>query len=219
MDATRKRVAVLISGAGSNMASLVEAARAPDYPATIALVISNRPDALGLDRASAAGVATLVIDHMRFGKDRDAFERAVDKELAAREIDLVCLAGFMRLLTPGFVERWRGRMINIHPALLPAFKGLDTHARALAAGVKIHGASVHFVEPEMDCGPIIAQAAVPVRAGDTPGALGERVLAAEHRLYPMALRLVAGGQVRIADGRCEVVDAGAAGACLIVPAS
>jgi phosphoribosylglycinamide formyltransferase-1 len=214
---TRKRVAILISGRGSNMAALIAAAQAPDYPAEIALVVSSRSDALGLDRASAAGIATLIIDSARFAKDRERFERAIDDALQARNIDLVCLAGFMRLLTPWFVSRWEQRLINIHPALLPAFKGLETHARAIAAGVKIHGATVHFVVPEMDSGPIIAQAAVAVHDNDTAGSLGERVLAAEHRIYPMALRLLAEGRLRIMDGRCIVAEAGAEGAMLVVP--
>ncbi len=213
----KKRVAVLISGRGSNLAALIEAARAPDYPAEIALVISNRPNALGLDRASAAGIATLVIDHTRFGKDRVGFEAALQKELEARAIDLVCLAGFMRLLTDGFVGRWRGRMINIHPALLPSFRGLDTHARALAAGVKIHGATVHFVVPEMDAGEIIAQGAVAVRDDDTEDALAARVIAVEHHIYPMALRLLAEGKLRLGDGRCRIEGSAPAHASLIVP--
>jgi phosphoribosylglycinamide formyltransferase-1 len=156
----KKRVAVLISGRGSNMTALIEAAQADDYPAVIAVVISNRPDAAGLERARAGGIATVVIDHRPFGDDRAAFEHALDAELRRRRIDLVCLAGFMRLFTPDFVERWSGRMLNIHPALLPQFKGLHTHRRALAAGVREHGATVHFVVPEMDAGPIIAQDAV-----------------------------------------------------------
>jgi phosphoribosylglycinamide formyltransferase-1 len=204
---SRKRTAILISGRGSNMAALIEAARAPDYPAEIALVIANRPDALGLDRASAAGLATLVIDHTRFGKDRAAFDAALDEALTARRIEIVCLAGFMRLLTPEFVKRWENRLINIHPALLPAFKGLDTHARALAEGVKLAGATVHFVVPEMDSGPIIAQAAVPVHDGDTVEALAARVLSAEHRIYPLALKLLAEGRLHVADGRCHVAGA------------
>jgi phosphoribosylglycinamide formyltransferase-1 len=201
---SRKRTAVLISGRGSNLAALLEAAKEPAYPAEIALVISNRPDALGLDRASAAGVATQIIDHTRFGRDRESFERALDAALAARSIEIVCLAGFMRLLTPWFVRRWEGRMINIHPALLPAFKGLDTHARALAEGVKIHGATVHFVVPEMDSGPIIAQGAVPVREDDSADVLAARVLAVEHQIYPLALRLLAEGRVRVEGARCRV---------------
>jgi phosphoribosylglycinamide formyltransferase 1 len=187
----RKRVAVLISGRGSNMVSLIEAAKVQDYPAEIALVVSNRPDAAGLSHARAAGIATEVVDHTRFGKDREAFERALQAVLEQNHIELVCLAGFMRLLTPWFVERWPGRMLNIHPALLPEFKGLHTHERAIAAGAKTHGATVHFVVPEMDSGPIIAQAKVPVLATDTPETLAARVLAVEHRIYPEALRRVA----------------------------
>ncbi|HET9903525.1 MAG TPA: phosphoribosylglycinamide formyltransferase [Xanthobacteraceae bacterium] len=214
---TRKRTAVLISGRGSNMAALIEAARAPDYPAEIALVISNRPDALGLDRASATGIATQIIDHSRFGTDREAFERALDASLKARGIEIVCLAGFMRLLTPWFVQRWENRLINIHPALLPAFKGLDTHERALRAGVKIHGATVHFVVPEMDSGPAIVQAAVPVHDDDTADSLAARVLAAEHRIYPLALRLLAEGRVHIVGGRCRIAGAKRPQCTLLAP--
>jgi phosphoribosylglycinamide formyltransferase-1 len=190
----RKRVAILISGRGSNMAALIAAARSPDYPADIAVVLSNRPDAGGLQRAGAAGVPTAVVDHTGFGRDRAAFEEAIQAHLDAHRVELVCLAGFMRLLTPAFVSRWSGRMLNIHPALLPSFKGLHTHEQALAAGVRIHGATVHYVVPEVDAGPIIAQAAVPVLDGDTPDTLAARVLAAELRLYPLALSLVAGGK-------------------------
>ena len=196
--AQKKRVAVLISGRGSNMSALIEAAKADDYPATIAVVISNQPDAAGLERARAEGIATAVVDHRPFGDDRAAFERALDAELHRHRIDLICLAGFMRLFTPSFVERWSGRMLNIHPALLPQFKGLHTHRRALAAGVREHGATVHFVVPEMDAGPIIAQDVVPVLEGDTEESLAQRVLAVEHRLYPQALRLVAEGRVSAA---------------------
>ena len=196
--ANKKRVAVLISGRGSNMAALIEAAQAPDYPATIVLVLSNVPDAAGLEFARAAGIATSTIDHRPFGNNREAFEQALDKELQAHTIEIVCLAGFMRLLTPSFVQRWNGRMLNIHPALLPDFKGLHTHRRALEAGVKRHGATVHFVLPEMDSGPIIAQESVPVLEGDTEDSLAQRVLAVEHRLYPEALRLVAEGRATLA---------------------
>jgi phosphoribosylglycinamide formyltransferase-1 len=192
---TRKRVAILISGRGSNMAALIEAAKAPDYPADIVLVVSNRPDAAGLARAKNAGIATTVVDHTAYGKDRETFERALQAELEAHRIDLVCLAGFMRLLSPWLVERWRGRMLNIHPALLPAFKGLDTHRRALAAGAKTHGATVHLVVPDVDSGPIVLQEAVPIVAGDTEETLAARVLAVEHRLYPQALKLLAQGRV------------------------
>jgi phosphoribosylglycinamide formyltransferase-1 len=214
----RKRVAVLISGRGSNMAALIAAARNPDYPAEIAAVMSNRPDAGGLQHAGAEGIATAVVDHAAFGKERAAFEQAMQTHLDAHRVDLVCLAGFMRLFTPAFVSRWSGRMLNIHPSLLPSFRGLHTHERALAAGVRIHGASVHYVAPEVDAGPIIAQAAVPVLDGDTPDTLGARVLAAEHRLYPLALGLVAGGKSTLTPGGAVRTAAAAApDALLIVP--
>lgn len=199
---TRKRVAVLISGRGSNMAALIEAARAPDYPAEIALVLSNRPDAGGLATAKAEGIATAIVDHTQFGKDRPAFEHAMQALLERHKIEIVCLAGFMRLLTPRFVECWQGRMLNIHPALLPSFKGLDTHKRALEAGVKLHGATVHFVVPDMDSGPIVAQGALAVREDDTEESLAARVIGIEHRLYPTALRLLAEGKLHIENGRC-----------------
>jgi len=189
----KKRVAILISGRGSNMTALIEAARSPDYPAEIVLVVSNRPDAAGLASAARAGIATVVIDHRPFGEDREAFERALDDVLRGHRIELVCLAGFMRLLTAWFVARWSGRLINIHPALLPDFKGLHTHSRALAAGVKAHGATVHFVAAGMDSGPTIAQESVSVLDDDTEESLAARVLAVEHRLYPRALRMVAEG--------------------------
>ncbi len=213
----RTRAAILISGRGANMAALIAAAKKPDYPAEIALVLSNRPDAPGLKRAAAEGTVTAVVDHGEFGKDREGFERAVQALLEAHRIDIVCLAGFMRLLTPWLVARWSGRMINIHPALLPAFKGLRTHERALEAGVKIHGATVHFVVPEVDSGPIIAQAAVPVRDDDTPDTLAARVLAAELRVYPLALALVAGGKAGIAQGTVRNATTVTATAQLIVP--
>lgn len=200
---TRKRVAILISGRGSNMAALIEAAQDADYPAEIALVLSNKPDAEGLRRAAASGIATAVIESARFGKDREAFERALDDALNAHRIDLTCLAGFMRLLTPWFVTRWEGRMLNIHPALLPAFKGLDTHERALAARAKNHGATVHFVMPEMDAGPIIVQRGLEVHKNDTAETLAARVLEIEHRIYPQALKLVAAGHVWMIDGECR----------------
>jgi phosphoribosylglycinamide formyltransferase 1 len=200
----RKRVAILISGRGSNMAALIEAAKQPDYPAEIVLVLSNRNDAAGLDAARAQDIATAAVDHRAYGKDREAFERAVTDSLDRHAVDLVCLAGFMRILTPWFVGRWAGRLINIHPALLPAFKGLDTHERALAAGAKEHGATVHFVVPEMDSGPIIVQGSVPVLVDDTAEALAARVLAVEHRIYPLALQLVATGRARLQDGRCLI---------------
>jgi phosphoribosylglycinamide formyltransferase-1 len=213
----RKRVAILISGRGSNMVALIDAAKDAAYPAEIALVISNEPAAEGLQRAEAAGIRTAVVDHRKFGKDREAFERALQHELQARQIELVCLAGFMRLFTPWLVTRWTGRMLNIHPALLPAFRGLHTHERALEAGVKVHGATVHFVVPEVDSGPIIAQAAVPVLDRDTPETLAERVLAVELRLYPLALALVASGKVSIAGERVQGEAAIAPAGRLIVP--
>ena len=190
---TRKRVAILISGRGSNMAALIAAAKAPDYPAEIALVLSNVPDAAGLTRAREAGIATEVVDHKPFGKDREAFDRQLDAALEAHRIDIVCLAGFLRVLGPWFVERWNGRLINIHPSLLPAFKGLHTHERAIAAGATEHGATVHFVVPDLDSGPIIEQASVPVLPDDTPDSLAARVLEIEHRLYPLALKRLAEG--------------------------
>ncbi len=214
---SRRRVAILISGRGSNMAALIAAAQAADFPAEIALVLANRPDAKGLGRAREARLTTAIVDHTKFGNDREAFERALQAELEARTIDIVCLAGFMRLLTPWFVSRWEGRLINIHPALLPAFKGLDTHERALAAGVKIHGATVHFVVPEMDSGPVIAQGALAVREDDTADTLAARVLAIEHTIYPLALRLIAEGRVTVADGRCRIAGAAANDHILVAP--
>jgi phosphoribosylglycinamide formyltransferase 1 len=198
---SKKRVAILISGRGSNMIALIEAAKAKDYPAEIALVVSNRPDAPGLSRAHEEGVATAIVDHTPFGEDREAFERTLDDALQAQQIDLVCLAGFMRLLTPWFVTRWSGRMLNIHPALLPQFKGLHTHRRAIEAGVQRHGATVHFVVPEVDAGPIVAQDSVAVHEGDTEETLAARVLEVEHRIYPRALRA-------LAEGRASLVSSG-----------
>ncbi|MDI1346124.1 MAG: phosphoribosylglycinamide formyltransferase [Pseudolabrys sp.] len=201
---SRKRVAVLISGRGSNMAALIEAAKNKSYPADIALVLSNKSDAGGLITARANGITTEVVDHAPFGKDRAAFDAAMQAVLEKHGIDLVCLAGFMRLLSPGFTGHWQNRMLNIHPALLPAFKGLDTHRRALQAGAAVHGATVHFVVPEMDAGPTIMQGAVAVHATDSEDALGQRVLAVEHQIYPAALRLVAEDRVRVVDGRCLI---------------
>jgi phosphoribosylglycinamide formyltransferase-1 len=198
---TKKRVAVLISGRGSNMVALIEAAKAKDYPAEIVLVVSNLPDASGLDRAREDSIATAVVDHRKFGKDREAFGRALDDELKAHRIELVCLAGFMRLLTPWFVTHWSGRLLNIHPALLPQFKGLHTHRRAIEAGAERHGATVHFVVPEIDAGPIIVQDSVPVLKSDTEETLATRVLAVEHRIYPQALRLVAEGRVTLSTAK------------------
>jgi phosphoribosylglycinamide formyltransferase 1 len=193
----KKRVAVLISGRGSNMAALIEAAREPSYPAAIVLVVSNRADAAGLRHARSEGIATAVVDHSAFGGDREAFERALQRELAEHRIDLVCLAGFMRLLTPWFVRRWQGRLLNIHPSLLPAFKGLNTHRRALAAGAAYHGATVHFVVAEMDSGPIIVQERLSILDTDDAETLAQRVLAIEHRIYPQALARVALGEAAL----------------------
>lgn len=213
---SRTRVAVLISGRGSNMMSLIEAAAAPDFPAEIVLVLSNKAEAHGLARAEAAGIATRAISHRAY-PDRESFDSALDAAIVEAQADIVCLAGFMRLLTPGFTEKWRGRMINIHPALLPSFKGLHTHERALEEGVKIHGATVHFVTPEMDVGPIIIQAAVPVLEGDTPDALGARVLAQEHVIYPAALRLVCEGRARIDGNRVAIDEFEIVPPALVVP--
>ncbi len=197
---TRLRAAILISGRGSNMDALIAAAKNPSFPAEIALVLSNRPDAPGLAKAKAAGVATAAVDHKIYA-GREEFERSLQLVLETYRIEFICLAGFMRMFTPWLVGLWRGRMLNIHPALLPSYRGLDTHERALADGVKIHGATVHFVAPELDDGPIVAQAAVPVLDGDTRETLAARVLAQEHVIYPLALRLVASGAVRIEGNR------------------
>jgi len=190
----RQRAAVLISGRGSNMAALVAAARDPDYPVEFALVVSNRAQAPGLALAASLGVPTAVVEHRLFKGDRAAHETAIDAALRAADVEIVCFAGYMRLLTPLLVERWAGRMLNIHPSLLPAFPGLDTHARALAAGVRLHGCTVHLVTQAMDEGPILAQAAVPVLPGDTEDSLAARVLAQEHLLYPAALAAFAAGR-------------------------
>ncbi len=186
----RKRVAVLISGRGSNMAALVEAAKAADYPAEIALVASNKPDAEGLSFARQQGIATFALSHKGFA-DRESFDRAIQAQLLANSIDLVALAGFMRVLSPWFCRQWMGRMINIHPSLLPEFKGVDTHQRALDAGVREHGCSAHYVTPELDDGPVILQARVPVLEGDNAASLAARVLKEEHRIYPLALAIAA----------------------------
>ena len=203
----KRRVAVLISGRGSNMEALIRAATDPAFPAEIALVLSNRPDAAGLATARHAGIAAEAIDHRPFGRDRAAHEAAIDAVLRAAAIDIVCLAGYMRLLTPFLVGAWRGRMLNIHPSLLPSFPGLHTHARALAAGVKIHGCSVHLVTEDMDAGPILGQAAVPVLSGDTEDDLASRILRQEHVLYPAALAAFAAGQpAGVPDGSACLVN-------------
>lgn len=204
--AARVRVAVLISGRGSNMASLLAAAAAPGYPAEVVLVLSNRPDAAGLDHARAQGIEALCVDHRPHGRDRAAHEAAIHAALQARGVGLVCLAGYMRLLTPFLVGAWAGRMLNIHPSLLPAFPGLDTHARALAAGCRLHGCTVHLVTAEMDAGPILAQAAVPVLPDDDADTLAARVLRQEHLLYPLALRLLAEGSAGQSDAGASLVN-------------
>jgi phosphoribosylglycinamide formyltransferase-1 len=199
----KRRVAILISGRGSNMMALVEAAKAANFPAEIAVVISNKADAAGLARAGAAGIETLVIESKPFGKDRAAFEAKLQSALDDKRIEFICLGGFMRLFTGEFVRRWHGRMLNIHPSLLPSFRGLDPHGQALRAGVKISGATVHFVVAETDAGPIVMQGAVTVRGDDTAETLAARVLEIEHRIYPDALRLVAGGSTRLDGDICK----------------
>jgi formyltetrahydrofolate-dependent phosphoribosylglycinamide formyltransferase len=189
----KRRTAVLISGRGSNMVALAEASADPRYPAEIVLVLSNRPDAAGLATAAARGIPTIAIDHRPFGRDRAAHEAAVDAALRAHGVEIVCLAGYLRLLSPFLVSRWSGRMLNIHPSLLPDYKGLHTHERVLAAGETRHGCTVHLVTEDLDSGPILAQADVPVLPGDTPEGLSARVLEAEHALYPRALAALASG--------------------------
>ncbi len=210
------KVSVLISGSGTNLQALIDDAARPHSKAEIVDVISNQADAFGLVRARDAGIAAEVISHRDYD-DRATFDAALHKAITRSGAEFVCLAGFMRVLTAGFVDRWRDRLINIHPSLLPAFKGLDTHARALAAGVRITGCTVHFVRADMDCGPIIAQAAVPVHAGDTPETLASRVLEAEHRIYPLALQLVAEGRVHVVDEIVRIDAAETADAPLLNP--
>ena len=200
----KRRVAILISGRGSNMAALIEAASAPDFPAEIVAVISNRADAGGLAKAAAGGIPTEVIESKPFGKDRAGFEAVLQRTLEARKVELICLGGFMRLFTAEFVQRWYGQMLNIHPSLLPSFPGLDPHGQALEAGVKISGATVHFVIPETDAGPIVMQGAVVVADDDTLQTLSARILGIEHRIYPEALRLLAGGKVRLEGDLCRI---------------
>lgn len=201
----KKRVAIVISGRGSNMTALIKAAKAKSYPAEIVLVVSNRPEAKGLEIARAQGVPTVALDHKTFAS-RTEFDAALERELTAANIEIVCLAGFMRVLTDDFVKRWYGRMLNIHPALLPAFRGVDTHRRALHAGVKTHGATVHFVLPELDSGPMVMQEEVPVLADDTEATLAARVLKAEHRIYPAALKMLAAGKLRIEGDRVVAIQ-------------
>jgi phosphoribosylglycinamide formyltransferase-1 len=199
----KRRVAILISGRGSNMTALVEAARAQDFPAEIVVVISNKADAAGLAKARDSGVAAVTVESKPFGTDRAGFEAKLQSALDEYRVDLICLGGFMRLFTKGFVQHWQGRMLNIHPSLLPSFPGLNPHGQALRAGVKISGATVHFVIPETDAGPIVMQGAVAVRDDDTPQTLSARILEIEHRIYPDALRLVAGGGARLEDDVCK----------------
>jgi phosphoribosylglycinamide formyltransferase-1 len=199
----KRRVAILISGRGSNMTALVEAARAQDFPAEIVVVISNKADAAGLLRAREAGIPAIAIESKAYGQDRAGFETKLQSALDDHRVDLICLGGFMRLFTAGFVQRWHGRMLNIHPSLLPSFPGLDPHGQALRAGVKISGATVHFVIPETDAGPIVMQGAIPVRDDDTAETLAARILEIEHRIYPEALRLVAGGAVDLMGDICK----------------
>ena len=218
MSPRRKRTAILISGGGSNMCALIEAARHPSYPAEIALVIANRPEAGGLAFAKAAGIAAAVVDHKIYA-GREEFERSMQALLEIHRIELVCMAGFLRMVTPWFIGQWAGRLLNIHPALLPAFRGLHTHERALADGVKIHGCTVHFVVPAMDEGPILAQAAVPVLDSDTPESLGRRVLAQEHVIYPAALARVAGDGVKVQGNRTFDADPVTAPPPMLMPPS
>ncbi|MEX2642267.1 MAG: phosphoribosylglycinamide formyltransferase [Acetobacterales bacterium] len=214
---TRRKTGVLISGRGSNLKCLIEACAAPDYPAEIVLVVSNRANAAGLDHARAAGIAHVVVPHRDYA-DRESFDAAVTGALERAGVEIVCLAGFMRLLSDAFVTRWHDRLLNIHPSLLPAFKGTHAHRDALAAGVRFSGCTVHFVRLEMDSGPIIVQAAVPVAPDDTEATLGARVLAAEHRAYPLALRLVASGRARTVGARVEIDGAAAPSGYALNPA-
>jgi phosphoribosylglycinamide formyltransferase-1 len=213
----KRRVAILISGRGSNMAALIEAAKPGDFPAEIALVISNRTDAGGLAIAAQSGIATVTIESKPFGKDRAAFEAVMQQALEQHRIELICLGGFMRLLTAEFVQRWYGRMLNIHPSLLPSFPGIEPQAQALRAGVKISGATVHFVIPETDAGPIVMQGAVAVQDGDTPESLAARILTVEHRIYPDALRLLASGRITLDGDLCKTTGASAVDGALISP--
>jgi phosphoribosylglycinamide formyltransferase 1 len=214
----KRRVAILISGRGSNMVALIEAARKQDFPAEIVVVISNRSDAGGLEKAKAGGIPTLAIESKPFGADRAAFEAVLQAALDQHKVELICLGGFMRLLTAEFVQRWYGRMLNIHPSLLPSFPGLEPQAQALRAGVKISGATVHFVIPQTDAGPIVMQGAVAVRDDDTPQTLAARILEIEHQIYPEALRLVASDKIRIEGDLCKTAGSAGSSAGLISPA-
>ena len=214
----KRRVAILISGRGSNMAALIEAAKSADFPAEIVAVISNRADAPGLATAGANGIATSVIESKPFGKDRAAFEAVLQRTLDDNNVELICLGGFMRLFTAEFVARWYGKMLNIHPSLLPSFPGLDPHGQALKTGVKISGATVHFVIPETDAGPIVMQGAVAVADDDTAETLAARILAIEHRIYPEALRLLASGRVLLEGDICRISAQASIDGTLISPA-
>jgi phosphoribosylglycinamide formyltransferase-1 len=214
----KRRVAILISGRGSNMAALIQAARQEDFPAEIAVVISNRAAAGGLEKARASGIPAVVIESKPFGTDRAAFEAVLQSALDQHRIELICLGGFMRLFTAEFVQRWYGRMLNVHPSLLPSFPGLDPHGQALKAGVKISGATVHFVIPETDAGPVLMQGAVAVCDDDTPETLAARILKVEHRIYPDALRLLAGGLVRLDGDTCKTAGSASSDATLFSPA-
>jgi phosphoribosylglycinamide formyltransferase-1 len=214
----KRRVAILISGRGSNMTALIEAARRQDFPAEIVVVISNKADAAGLLSAREAGIPAIAIESKAYGQDRAGFETKLQSALDDHRVDLICLGGFMRLFTAAFVQRWHGRMLNIHPSLLPAFPGLDPHGQALRAGVKISGATVHFVIPETDAGPIVMQGAIPVRDDDTAETLAARVLEIEHRIYPDALRLVASGAVDLKGDVCRTTASASLDDSLISPA-
>ena len=214
----KRHVAILISGRGSNMAALIDAAKAADFPAEIVAVISNRADAAGLEKATASGIPTTVIESKPFGKDRAGFETVLQRALEEAKVELICLGGFMRLFTAEFVQRWYGKMLNIHPSLLPSFPGLDPHGQALRSGVKISGATVHFVIPETDAGPIVMQGAVAVRDDDTADTLAARILEIEHRIYPAALRLLASDKIRLQGDICITLGSAGCDAILISPA-
>jgi phosphoribosylglycinamide formyltransferase 1 len=212
------KVAVLISGRGSNLQSLIDATKTPGYPAQIACVISNEPGVMGLERAEKADIPAITINHRDFNKDREAFEKALDAEINAHGAQLVCLAGFMRLLTPWFINRWLDRLVNIHPSLLPAFPGLHVQQMAIDYGAKFSGCTIHFVRAEMDHGPVIIQAAVPVHQDDTADTLAARILESEHRMYPLAVCLIAEGRVNVHNERVFIAGAGEQTMSLLNPA-
>jgi phosphoribosylglycinamide formyltransferase-1 len=218
VTSVKRRVGILISGRGSNMAALIAAARPADFPAEIVLVISNRADAGGLVTARENGIATAVIESKPFGRDRAAFEIPLQAALDRHKVELICLGGFMRLFTPAFVQRWHGKMLNIHPSLLPSFPGLEPQAQALRAGVKLSGATVHFVIPQTDAGPIVMQGAVDVSDDDTPETLAARILIVEHLIYPEALRRLASGAIRLEGGICKTTGSAAGNDVMISPA-